>query len=255
MNTPIDVGVEAAKATQETAKLGQQVVGLLEGSLSWFSGRLTEPLDAAIGWAFTDNLQHGRAASRIRKMERLTVLAHRSQARLDSLGITTIQSPSDRLLTNLVEAAALEDDPNLQEMWAELMTQALTEEESDTLQWVAILRDLRSVDAVALQSYYSRAPAVVRKDQLFGQLVESLSGEEFGLQVARNLQRLGLIEPITITYSVITDIDVRDRRVGVEPRTAEAEYSGGLYMVQLTETGVGFCKAVGMLAPAQTSAT
>lgn len=249
VNTPVDVAVEGAKAGQEAAKLGQQVVGLMQGSLSWFSGRLTEPLDAAIGWALTDNLQYGREASRLRKVERLQLLAHRSQARLDMLGIEAITPPSDRLLTNLIEAAALEDDSNLQEMWAELMAQALTSEESDVLQWVTILRDLRPVDAKALQAYFLGGSEVMRKDHHFGRLRVSLDGEAFGFPIARNLQRLGLIEPVTITYTVVTDIEVRDRRAGLEPSTADVEYSGGLYMIQMTETGTAFCKAVGMQAP------
>lgn len=237
---------ETAKAAQEVAKVAGKGIDLAQSLGGWFDGRLTAPLDATIAWALTDRVIEAREANRIRIRDRLLRLAHQTQSRLEADGVVAIEAPSDRLLSGLIDGASLEDDPTIQDMWATLMANALQGTDQDALHWVTILRDLRPVEAAALAAYYAGVDEVVLSEFVAGKTrMMSLNGEAFGLAVTRSLNRLGLVEPVSAMVAITTGAPF-DFAV---PETAEVEYSGGLYQVQLTETGIGFCRAVGLPAP------
>lgn len=246
--TNADPIVASSKAIEETAKLGQSVARILEGSLTWFSGRLTEPLDEAIGWAFTDNLRYGRRASQLRKYERLHLLSRRVQANLDAAGVSSLKKPSDKLIDGLVAGAALEDDDRLQEMWAALTARALTDEDNDLLLWVAILRDLRPIEIPVLLAYARQDEDVAVSTIVNGRPARFLQGDVHDIEITRSLWRLGLIEPFTMVVEVITYLDQQGYGRSAEQKSGEAEYSGGMFQVLLTDTAIRFLDAVGVPA-------
>lgn len=248
MTDPSEAASETAKAVQEVAKTTGTALELLGHAGGWFHGRLGEALDQTIGWAITDNVIYHRQVGRLRKVERLSLLAARTQARLNALGVESLTAVDDKSLTAIIEGAALEDDPQIQEMWANLLASALSSEEADQHRFANILRELRPIDAKALEAYASRrTDAICRPNKLDGfQMGRSLSGELYGLDTARNLQRLGLIEPVSLKMSIVTEIISHGYGRGDEAVTATVDVPGSLYNIELTETGEEFCKRIGL---------
>lgn len=252
MTDPFEAAAEGGKAVQEVAKTTARAIESGEKIGVWFEGKIGEPLEAAIGWALTDNLLAARAARQIKHRERLILLARRSQSRLEALGVTQIVDVPEKVAEPLLRAAVLEEEPELQELWARLLATTLTEEAELYRVFVGILEQVTATDARVLSEYYGRTPAAVEKDRFTPSGVRhstySLSGTNFDPTNVRNLYRLGLIEPSIVTFEVLQDFQGGGYGSSAKGEPRDIELPGDLGRVQVTELGEAFCKAVGMTA-------
>lgn len=238
-----------ADAVTEVAKTAGKIVDVVHDTGRWFDGRTSEALDHAIGWAFTDHLRRSRAIREAKHIERMQILALGTQRRLEDLGADRLHPVAETTAVPLIDAAALEDQPELQALWANLLATALTQEEEDLRNFVSILRELRSVDAAALADYYGRLPDAVKppwREEGYEHEAGSMDGDLYGVEVARNLFRLGLVEPATIKVRLVNRVRDGGYGLSVEVEDATISLPGDLYRIQMTSTGREFCAAVGM---------
>lgn len=250
-----DPFTEGAGAAKEIAKTAGKAIDAGRELGGWFEGKTGEALEHSIGWAFTDHIRRSRAIQEHRHRERLQVLALETQKRLMALGAEILREVPETTAVPLIEAAALEADPDLQILWANLLASALSGDEKDDLRnFVSILRELRAVDALALRDYRLRtADAVAAPFKEFGYAYPpgSLVGELYGLEVTRNLFRLGLVEPAPMVIKIVQNVQDGGYGRSVNVQDQEIQVPGDLYRIYLTGTADTFCDAIGLERPPQ----
>lgn len=106
------------------------------------------------------------------------------------------QSVHPRTLLPLFEAASLEEDETLGEMWAQLLATA-TQDGGDTPMWVAIMRQLSPADATLLQTPRGVDMPISYEPGKPGQAVILLPPDrpldQSSMLAAANLERLALV--------------------------------------------------------------
>lgn len=142
---------ESAKAIQEVAKVataGIQATTKLGG----FLARVTlEPVEAITG-ILTDRLRYMR-------WERQVRLVDRSRQIMLEKGIAEEFRPvSPKVALPIVENASIEDNDDLQDLWANLLVSALDPNHPDTIRiaFIDILKQLEIVDVHVLNRVYLR---------------------------------------------------------------------------------------------------
>ncbi|MDI1363522.1 MAG: Abi-alpha family protein [bacterium] len=226
----------------------------MHASGRWIDGKLGRVIDDLIGITIGDTLSTERRARQILHAERLQTLAHQAHERLVSRGVDRVQAPPDKILIPLLDAASLEDDPELQQLWAELLASALTHEEAVRRAYVSILSELTPTAAKALRAYFLKVEDARRppdKAPGWSYVGPTLDGDLFGVDIARDLARLGLVEPALISFMVEQEPTSRDPH---DTHSAEIVVPGDLYRVVLTDSGRAFCEAVGMSPPEEAQA-
>ena len=148
MSDEIEAVTETAKAVQESAKLGQTVVEA-GSDLAKYAGRVlgTVPEDL-VGLAIGDRL-------RIKRVENATRILREAEARLDARKVERREEINTKLIAPLLEAVSEESDKTLQELWAQLLANAMDPSSGVSLQRVLIetLRQFEPIDAVVLGHY------------------------------------------------------------------------------------------------------
>ncbi|MBL8389344.1 MAG: DUF4393 domain-containing protein [Hydrogenophaga sp.] len=141
---------EAAKAVQEVAKTTGKAIEVSEKFGGFISKFVTGSLEQAVG-IFEDKLKYMRWERQVRYMQRVEQLA-----RDVGLSSPTRVIPL-KLAIPLLEAASLEDDDLLQDLWVRLLVNAVDERSHINLQrsYIEILRQLTSLEAKLLQMIYS----------------------------------------------------------------------------------------------------
>ncbi|MBI5936254.1 MAG: DUF4393 domain-containing protein [Betaproteobacteria bacterium] len=193
---------ETAKAVQEVAKTTGKAIDAGERFGKFISRFVAGPLEQGVG-IFEDKLKYMRWERQVRLMQRADQL----------LGEIGLAQPTRaiplKLAVPLLEAASLEDDDRLQDLWARLLVNAANSRSGVDLQraYIAILEQITPLEAALLQNIYSlpfeqtqhngvvvgRLPtevAVGRNDELEDKLPEP--SDEVKLALA-NLARLGCI--------------------------------------------------------------
>jgi hypothetical protein len=245
---PIEAITAGAGAIEETAKTAGKAIEAGRDLGSWFEGKAGQAISDAIGLVIGDPLAEARQAAQIRRHERLIILGRQSQARLSALGVEQLIPLEDKVAIPLLEAASLESDPSLQEMWANLLATALSEEDGVGRAHISILADLSPIEARALRDYYLRTPEALKpayRERGYVIANGSMDGDLYGLHVTRGLFRLGLVEPAFMVFKVVQDVG----RSHEDPETNEISVPGDLYRITMTELGEAFCRAVGMTPP------
>ena len=99
---------------------------------------------------------------------------------------------NDPLLTAILEGAAEEEEPSLQEIWENLIANALTEQAAAVRRaFPRILQELDPRDAQVLQHYASETS----DERVFVEKFTTMPGERDGALLG-NLSRLGLLAPL-----------------------------------------------------------
>jgi Abortive infection alpha len=112
---------------------------------------------------------------------------------------------SDKLLRAALEDGAMEDDPGMQERWANLLANAGTSATSVKTAFPEILRQLDPVDAVTLDEFAALAHGDMR--------VITIGAGAAERSVLDNLTRLGLLRYTRSTPTTITTIDDRHSQI------------------------------------------
>lgn len=140
-----------AKAVEETAKLGQQIVQTGDKACSFVASILKEPLQELTCMA-TDNL-------RLRRLRRLDAMSDEVHEILDRLGVVDTRQVPPKVALPLLDAASLEDDPDLQKLWNELLANAMNPAFANEIPvaYVEVLKGMSPRDAKLLAKLYKLA--------------------------------------------------------------------------------------------------
>jgi hypothetical protein len=169
----------------EEIELAAKVTGDVVAALADESGVLAVPREYA-----------EYAVSRIhyRHYPKLVQRAIRAAEKIKASGLPrhAYSALDDPLLTAILEGAAEEEEPSLQERWENLIANALTEQSAIVRRaFPHILRELDPRDAQVLQHYASETS----DERVFVEKFTTMPGERDGALLG-NLSRLGLLAPL-----------------------------------------------------------
>ena len=141
---------EIAKATQEVAKTARSGIEAASGFGSFLSRVLGEPLETAVGMV-TDKLKFMR-------LERRTRLADRYNETMAQRGLKSEYQPVPlKIALPAIEQATVEEDNELQDLWANLLASAHDPTLNNIVRsgFVDILKQLEVVDVHVLNYVYT----------------------------------------------------------------------------------------------------
>ena len=141
---------EAAKAVQEVAKATGKAIDATQAFGGFISRYVAGPLEQGMK-IFEDKLKYMRWERQVRLMQR-------SEQLLRESGLTgPTRAIPLKLAIPLLEAASLEDDDYLQDLWARLLVNGANGGSHVSLEraHIAILEQLTPLEAVILQKIYS----------------------------------------------------------------------------------------------------
>src|SRR5687768_13852787 len=132
---------EVAKAVAETAKFGTQTVKTTEKILGFVSKVIKEPAEITSG-IIGDRL-------RLFRWERQVAYTDKVNGLLSARGVTETKAVLPKFALPIIENASLEDDDDLQALWAKLMANAMDPKSQVSLQmsFIDILKNLTILDA------------------------------------------------------------------------------------------------------------
>ncbi len=165
---------ETAKAAQEIAKTTGKAIDASEKFGGFVSRYISGPLEQGMG-IFEDKLKYMRWERQIRLMERASEY-------MASIGIEAPTKPILlKLAIPLLEAASLEDDDYLQDLWAKLLVNSSIEGSPIDLNrsYIDILERLSHLEANILSIIYALPEDKLRnKSILTGNLPDSVAIED-----------------------------------------------------------------------------
>lgn len=166
-----------------------------------------------------------------RRAEGVINLSKAAQKKLDEAGLSKEQyrQCSLKLELPLIENASLEDEPTLQDIWANLLANALNPDFKEELRtsFVSIIKDLSTTDVLILQKLDAqpkRKTALPASKVISGFGRASYFADEIGIAKSdaeisiQNLSRLGLVGATQEIYvpqtNTFGEVDVKDADVG-----------------------------------------
>ncbi len=152
---------ETAKATQEVAKTACKAIDASQQFGGFISRYVSGPLEQGVG-IFEDKLKYMRWERQMRLMQRASEY-------MKSIGIDAPTKPIPlKLAIPLLEAASLEDDDYLQDMWAKLLVNSSITSSSVDLNrsYIDILERLSHLEAKILSVIYSLPEDEIKKKSI-----------------------------------------------------------------------------------------
>ncbi len=190
-----------------------------------------------------------RIEAAIYDWERLTDLTRKVNARLKAKGITALRLVPPKIALALIENATVEYDDDLHTLWANLFASGL-DAAADQIhrKHVSTLSDMTREDAVVFKSIYETwcdPNNKYKAKHSYGSLRygPSVDGTASHAPVpVITLNRLGLISPAYTEFR--TYGPPKDPYDNFGARSDEMRAYGDLEVVEVTEFGVAFYKAV-----------
>jgi hypothetical protein len=191
---------ESAKAVQELAKTTGKVVDAVHDAGGFLAPHVDGLLDQVVGM-FTDHLKYVRG-------KRLIRLGHSFQQELLAHGgVEAVRKLPLNFAIDALEQGAMEQDDDLQDIWARLLANAVdaTSEVQPRRAYISIIKDLSPLDALILEQIYAVDQERHRKAIVTHELptraypaididLKTLPKPSEDVQVAlANLERLGVI--------------------------------------------------------------
>lgn len=199
--------IEASKAIQETAKATNKALDVLQNLGTFISDIAKEPIKDGIG-LLSDHLKVYRWERQQRLMDRVTEFNKQRIAQGQMRAVPL------KIGIPIIENASLEENNDLQDLWANLLSSAQNnqKEEINNLRYIEILKQITLIEAKILQfmqesimQEYANDPTKNRQTITFRQviLMTALGVGETQEQeyLADNLKRLELIRKISIDDS------------------------------------------------------
>lgn len=237
---------EKAVARQEIAKVTSKAIDKLG---PWVHSVIGEPTTELAGM-WVDRLKFLRAKRGLELMERW-------KSMLEERGIKSPQPVPPKLAIPIIENASLEDDDELFDLWATLLTTAAdpkTEKGSVRSAFVGIIQELEPEDAKILDAIYQALesvqslPFAIVSNRLFALLSRdgrlSISKEAFRVSI-ENLIRLRCLSEFVEKKAIAID-DGRH-----SPYVENVSFSHGSASLKLTPLGRAFVQACIRLSPAK----
>jgi hypothetical protein len=230
---------ESAKAVQEVAKATGKALDVSEKVGSFVAKVIGEPLESAVGM-LSDRLRFMRWERQIRMVDRCEEIMRKRRIE----GKTRAVPP--KLALPIIENASLEENNQLQDLWANLLSSALDPNFKGTLRsaFIDIIKQLEIVDAHILSFLYrsylnsikmkeiseDESPSVIGWgcDEITTALKMSNSVYENSVD---NLMRVRCVKPLVLKVTGI--------RAGNEPMTIDKGYD----VICLTSLGKSFVEA------------
>ena len=152
-NQYITLGIEATKAAQEIAKTTGQTLEMVREFGKFVSRFIDGPLEQGFG-IIEDKLKYLRWERQVRLMDRTTVFLKERGSQV------TLRPVPLKVAIPIFEAASLEEDDDLQDLWARLLVNAADAKSGIQVKrgLVSILQDLSQMEARLLQAIYSAPP-------------------------------------------------------------------------------------------------
>lgn len=146
-----DEFTESAKAVQEVAKTSNTALGIVKDFGGFVSRIIGEPIDEAVGM-LTDKLRYSR-------WERRQRLIERSKQFIEERDIKGELKPvTPKIALPIIENASLEDNDELQDLWARLIASSVDPNFDGTLRtaFIDILKQLEVIDVHILNYIYNK---------------------------------------------------------------------------------------------------
>lgn len=190
---------ESAKAVQSVADAAGKAIDAGREAGGFLAKFITEPMQELSG-IWTDNLRH-------RRWENQIELQKRAAEKMDALGREVcLRKIPMSVGVPLLQAASLEEVPELQDLWASLIVNfANADSDVDvSISFVSVLQQLTPLDAKIIQAIYSTPqsnvgiygdglPEVVRREERDDDPnSQGMPSRQIALSLA-NLVRLGCI--------------------------------------------------------------
>ncbi len=158
MSNEIEAVTEGAKAVQEVAKTTGKALDTAQAGGAFLARMLGTVPEDVVGLLGGDLLRQYR----IRNWHKI---GQKTFDKLDRRGVEQMEPLSAKVIVPLLEAASTESDETLQEMWANLLANAMDPNKDTSLQsvFVETLKQFEPIDALVLG-------AAVKKfrDKMFG---------------------------------------------------------------------------------------
>jgi len=224
---------EVAKAAAEVAKFGTQTVKTTEKILRFSSKVFKVPIEETVG-LIGDRLKLFRWERQVAYVDKVNNI-------LDARNISETRAVMPKFALPVLENASLEDDEELQQIWAKLMASAMDPNFSTKLRmsFIDIIKSLDPLDVKILKVFYdilmkdnsikwdNILDYSLKKEQI-SQLL-NISSQDYEVSIF-NLFRAQCLAPAILTGSV---------SIGDEPITV---YKGSK-AVTMTPLGVNFVKS------------
>ncbi len=232
--------IETARAVRATADATKEAIGAIEKTGGF--------LNRVFGAAIEDSI--GVVADRIKffRLQNYISLSENTAKRLRDRGysedaITKIVPL--KVAIPLIESATLEEDPDLQTLWAELLANAMDPKfDIDvSIRHVSLLREMEPLDVKILSACHAQMLAEEHKnasDKVFfkrKEIAENFGVPERSIEASLlNLIRLSCIDPGFVPTSMSTNVEGR--------RVSYSIYLG-TELFSLTSLGIELCMAAG----------
>jgi hypothetical protein len=131
--------------SDEQAKLGQELVKAGSGLAGWFADLLGHLPEDLMGLLIGDRV-------RAKRIEKTAVLWHKTRERLRDRGIDP-EPPSLKYAIPILEAAADEENEELQDLWARLLAAAMDPKRRDAMRqaFIYTVKEMDPLDAAVLK--------------------------------------------------------------------------------------------------------
>jgi hypothetical protein len=237
---------ENAKAVQEVAKATGKAIDAAEKAGGFFSRVFGQPIEDTVGRFWGDPIRAARIENGI-------ALSLRVQKKLTENGVENIEPIELSVGVPLIEAATLETDTLLKEMWSNLLASAIDPSKEDVdKSYVKVLELLTPTNALFLKWLWENRfttrkarPWEIKKgsskdivvDQAFN--YRNMSGKvDYSDHDVRSLIRFGIVDS---TYREFSRSEHDDRIGAYEDKFY---ISNGTEEFQLTDFGKAFCASI-----------
>jgi hypothetical protein len=132
--------------SDEQAKLGQDVVKAISGLGGWFADTLGDSPKDLIGLLFGDKVK-------AKRIERIAVLWQKTRERLQDRSIDP-EPPSLKYAIPILEAAADEENEELQDLWSRLLAAAMDPNRLDAMRqsFIATVKRMDPIDVLVFKA-------------------------------------------------------------------------------------------------------
>lgn len=241
---------ESAKALQELAKASGSAIDASHSVGGWLNRVFGQGIEDTVALHWSDRVKARRIERAIYDWEKPEGLMCKVDARLKAKGVHTLRVPPPKISLAIIENATIEEDDDLHSKWANLLATGL-DPAADEIQrkYISVLADLTGADANVLQLLCEQwlDPNKPSKEDRYRSMTYSptVDGTSSHSEISIiTLNRLGLISPGYTNFLTYIPNEERSWKDPDDFHTNEIKAYGDLEVVQVTEFGVAFYKAV-----------
>jgi hypothetical protein len=251
MTDEVEAVKETAKAVQEVAKAGGKAIDAGVKTGSWLDKMFGDAIGHTVAHLWTDRMAARRVEASIYNWERAETLFHKAAERLRKKGVTVTRPIPPKVALPLLEYATVEHEDELHTLWANLMATGMDASEDEIhRKYVTTLGEMTAEDAAVLAAMFASSKDELAKKKFrdstltYGPGIDGTHSHD-PIPVI-TLNRLGLIEPASVSFKTFEPGGHDDRYGDYGPTQDEVSFPGNLESDVITPFGIAFGKAVGL---------